>query len=299
MNATTHLSLHQFGQTPSACRNVQHEIIERLRHVELKKSAELRRTQAGLAALRAIVEMPDTTERKQAAEKLRVTNAEVERFAYQVAHDLKSPLMTIKTFLGYLEKDIKPNESESVAKDLGFIRGAADKMERMLGELLKLARFGHSGSSPVEVPLQEIVKEALSLVAGQIAEREVEVTVTQKPIWLTGDRSRLVGAYQNLVDNAVKFLGDQPNPRIEIGWEPEGNENVFFVRDNGKGIDPRQHVNVFGLFEKLDASAPGSGMGLALVKRIVQVHGGRIWVESDGLGQGSSFRFTLAETRIL
>ena len=147
--------------------------------------------------------------------------------------------------------------------------------------------------------MQEIVKEALSLVAGQIAEREVEVTVTQKPIWLTGDRSRLVGAYQNLVDNAVKFLGDQPNPRIEIGWEPEGNENVFFVRDNGKGIDPRQHVNVFGLFEKLDASAPGSGMGLALVKRIVQVHGGRIWVESDGLGQGSSFRFTLAETRIL
>jgi signal transduction histidine kinase len=151
----------------------------------------------------------------------------------------------------------------------------------------------------VEVPLQEIVREARRLVAGQIAERGVRVEVTSEPIVLHGDRPRLVEVFQNLLDNAVKFLGDQPEPRIEIGAEQEGGEIVLFVRDNGKGIDPRHKSKLFGLFEKLDPGTPGSGIGLAMVRRIVEIHGGKIHAHSDGPGKGTTFRFTLDKTFLL
>ena len=238
----------------------------------------------------------DVTERKKAEEMLHKKNAEIERFTYMVSHDLKSPLVTIKTFLGYLEEDLKTNKAESAAKDLGFIHGAADKMERLLNDLLEFARIGHQMVAPVRLPLQEVVGEALDLVAGQIAGRGVQIEATKEPVWLHGDRSRLVQIFQNLVDNAVKFLGDQPTPRIEIGTEQEGGEIVLFVRDNGKGIDPRHQQKLFGLFEKLDSGTPGSGIGLATVRRIVEAHGGKIRVQSDGTGKGATFRFTLAKT---
>ena len=239
----------------------------------------------------------DITGRKQMEESLEKKAAEMERFTYTVSHDLKSPLVTIKTFLGYLEKDLNDQKSERATKDLGFIHGAADKMGELLNELLKLARVGYNQNEMEQVSLQEVVQEALALVAGQIAERGVQVEVTQEQVWLTGDRLRLVEIFQNLLDNAVKFLGDQPKPRIEIGWEQGGDVLRIFVRDNGKGIDPRHQDKVFGLFQKLDPSAPGSGMGLALVRRIVEMHGGKISVQSGGLGQGTTFRFTLAKLK--
>jgi len=240
----------------------------------------------------------DITMRKQMEEELEKKTAEMERFTYTVSHDLKSPLVTIKTFLGYLEKDLNNQKSERATKDLEFIHGAADKMVDLLNELLKLARVGYNKNEMEQVSLQEVVREALSLVAGQIAERGVQVEVTQEQVWLTGDRPRLVELFQNLLDNAVKFLGDQPKPQIEIGWEQVGDELRIFVRDNGKGIDPRYQNKVFGLFHKLDPNAPGSGMGLALVRRIVEMHGGKISVQSGGLGQGATFRFTLAKTQL-
>jgi signal transduction histidine kinase len=150
---------------------------------------------------------------------------------------------------------------------------------------------------PEEVPLQVVVKDALDMVAGALIQKGVEVVVTKEPIMLCGDRTRLVEVFQNLVDNAIKFMGDQPTPRVEIGVEKTGDESVFFVRDNGMGIDPRYQPKVFGLFEKYDPGTKGSGIGLALVKRIVEVHGGKIWVESAGVGKGATFRFTLAKTQ--
>jgi len=246
----------------------------------------------------------DITERKRAEEALREMHQELEkrneeltRFIYAVSHDLKSPLVTIKTFLGYLEQDAQNKNEERMDQDLTYIRTAADKMSQLLDELLDLSRVGRMIHPPVETPLQSIVQEALDLVAGQIVERGVEVKVTEEPIMIYGDRPRLVEVFQNLVDNAVKFMGDQPNPRVEIGVEGAGEELVLFVRDNGIGIDLRYQPKLFGLFEKLDPRSEGGGIGLALVWRIVEVHGGRIWVESEGLGKGACFRFTLAGTR--
>ncbi len=110
---------------------------------------------------------------------------------------------------------------------------------------------------------------------------------------LFGDRPRLVEIWQNLVENAVKYMGEQPAPRLTIGLERQGEETVFFVCDNGMGIDPRYHDKIFGIFEKLDPKSEGTGIGLAIVKRIVELYQGKIWVESAGLGQGACFRFTL------
>jgi signal transduction histidine kinase len=107
----------------------------------------------------------------------------------------------------------------------------------------------------------------------------------------------LVEVFQNLVDNAAKFMGDEPAPRIEIGSEQAGDETVLYVRDNGIGIDPQALPTMFALFKKRDPETEGTGAGLALVRRIVELHGGRVWMESEGPGKGTTFRFTLAQTR--
>jgi signal transduction histidine kinase len=231
----------------------------------------------------------------QSAEELQDKNAELERFLYAASHDLKSPVVTIRTFLGYLEKDIAAGDAGRIEKDMKFMRSATDKMAQLLDELLDISRVGRVIIPPVRVTVQGLVDEALIAVAGGIAAHGVTLTVSDPDVTVFGDRIRLAEIWQNLIDNAVKFMGSQKEPRIEIGVETRGAETVFFVRDNGVGIDPRYHEKVFGLFEKLDPRAEGSGMGLALVKRIVELYKGRIWVESPGTGQGACFFFTLPE----
>ena len=237
----------------------------------------------------------DITERRQREAELQQKTDELTRFTYTVSHDLKSPLVTIKTFLGFLDEDLRMQDHERIAKDIGFMRNAADKMTRLLDELIELSRIGRVVNAPVDVTLQALVKEALDLVAGRITERGVAVQVTEVPVTLHGDRSRLIEVFQNLLDNAVKFMGDQAQPRIAIEVEDTGKELVVVVTDNGIGIDPRHIHKLFGLFEKLDPGADGTGIGLALIKRIIEFHGGRIWVESPGLGRGTTFRFTVAD----
>jgi signal transduction histidine kinase len=234
-------------------------------------------------------------ERKRSEDELRQRNAELERFTYTVSHDLKSPVVTISAFLGYLEADMKNGDQERIGKDIGYIRTAADKMGLLLGELLEFLRVGWVISNPVWVDLQDLVQEALQLVAGPISRRRVRIDAPVKRIMLFGDRTRLVELFQNLVENAVKYMGDQASPLIGIGAERMAGETVMFVRDNGMGIDQRYRENIFGMFNKLDVASEGSGLGLALVKRIVEMYGGRIWVESEGegTGNGSCFRFTL------
>lgn len=237
----------------------------------------------------------DITARKKRQAELATKSEELERFTYAISHDLKSPLVTVTTFLGFLEADIARGDAEKVRQDSDFIRTAAEKMSQLLGELLEMSRLGRVVNPPVATTFREIVDEALGLVAGQIATRGVQVVVSDDELALTGDRPRLVEIWQNLIDNAVKFAGDATAPCIEVGVEGNGPDAVFFVRDNGVGIDPRFQGKVFTLFEKLDPALPGTGLGLALVKRIVELNGGTISLSSPGKGHGTCFRFTLPD----
>jgi PAS domain S-box-containing protein len=242
----------------------------------------------------------DISERKRLEQALHESNlelqrknTELERFLYTASHDLKSPVVTVRTFLGFLEQDIAAGDAGRMAKDINFIRGAADKMAQLLDDLLEISRIGRISSLPVQVMFHDLVADARAAVAGRIAERGVKVQVEDRNLLLFGDRVRLAEVLQNLLDNACKFMGDQKAPHIEVSFEVRGAETVFFVRDNGIGVDPRHQAKVFGLFEKLDAQAEGTGIGLSLAKRIVEMYGGRIWVESSGVGRGACFYFTL------
>jgi PAS domain S-box-containing protein len=234
-------------------------------------------------------------EREALIHELEAKNAELERFAYTVSHDLKSPLITIRGFLSFVEQDAVAGNLDRVRSDVARISDAVEKMQRLLNELLELSRVGRVMSPPQSVSLAALAKEAASLVAGRLRDNRVVVVIPEGLPDVWGDRARLVEVMQNLIDNAAKFMGEQPQPRIEVGARRDPDELVLYVRDNGKGIDPRFRDRVFGLFEKLDPESDGSGVGLALVKRIVDLHKGRVWVESEGLGQGTTVCFTLPE----
>jgi PAS domain S-box-containing protein len=236
----------------------------------------------------------DITERVRKEKELKQKNEDITRFSYAVSHDLKSPLVTIHTFLGYLMEDMEKSDSVRVERDLGYIRNAAEKMGKLLDELTEFSRIGRKDNPHTSFKLQEIAGDALKMCAGRINQRGVTVQITGEPLILSGDRKRLVEVFQNLVDNAVKFMGNQEHPCIEIGIERVDGTTALFVRDNGMGVEPKYQGLLFNLFEKLNPSTEGTGMGLALVKRIIEVHGGRIWVYSEGTGKGSTFYFTLA-----
>jgi signal transduction histidine kinase len=201
--------------------------------------------------------------------------------------------VTIDGFLRYIEKDIASGNMERFKVDMQRVQGAVNKMQRLLMELLELSRIGRMSNEMVTVPFEEIIREAMEAVHGRLETSGVRTVIQSGLPSVVGDRPRLVEVMQNLIDNAAKYIGHQKEPFIEIGMRGmENDKPIFFVKDNGMGIDPKHHNRIFELFNKLEATTEGTGVGLALVKRIIEVHGGRIWVESES-GQGSSFYFTL------
>lgn len=231
-------------------------------------------------------------EREEVIQQLSRKNQELDRFAIRVSHDLKTPLITLAGFLGYLEKDIKDGDFERAVKDFSQINDAAKTMGKFVDELLDLSRVGRITNPPTDVSFDEIVQDALKAADGLLKAKQVQVEIDAGFPSVHVDRARIVQVMQNLIVNAVKFMGDQPNPIIRIGFEEIDDKHIFFIQDNGIGIATENQERIFELFSKLDASTEGTGIGLGLVKRIVEVHNGRIWVESE-LGKGSTFKFTL------
>lgn len=235
----------------------------------------------------------DITERKAAETALQRKNEEMEQFIYSVSHDLKSPLITIESFLGILQKKLPAGHNDGIDTAISYIGSAARKMTQLLEALLQLSRVGRMDNPAQTIACTTLIEDCTRALSGIIARRGVEVRLAATGIRLHGDLLRLGQIWQNLLENAVKYMGGQPQPCIEVGADEKEGETVFYVRDNGMGIDPAQQERIFHIFTQLDPESDGSGLGLALVKKIVERYDGRIWVESTGAGQGSCFRFTL------
>lgn len=235
----------------------------------------------------------DVTAQKKYEKELKNKNEELERFTYTVSHDLKSPLVTIKGFVGMLEQDIANQNEANIADDINRIKSATDKMTSLLSDLLQLSRVGRIINPPVFVSMNTIINDAVELVSGLLNERNVNVIISKDLPDVYVDKQRIVEVWQNLIENAVKFLGEQQKPEILINYYKEDTKFIFSILDNGVGIDRKYFNTVFGLFNKLDNKSEGTGIGLALVRRIVEVHGGEIWVESEGLGKGAKFSFSI------
>lgn len=234
-----------------------------------------------------------TTELRVANRELEAKNAELERFAYTASHDLKSPIITIRGFLGHLEKDAMSGNTMRLKQDVARISDAADKMYALLNDLLELSRIGRVLNPSEQIDVHELIDAAIQLVSGRLEENKVKVELLPFAETVYGDRRRLIEVFQNLLDNAAKFTKARSAPLVEIGYDGDmGGMPVFHVRDNGVGIASEHYERIFGLFNKLDVNIDGTGVGLAIVKRIVELHGGKIWVESE-VGNGTAFYFTL------
>jgi len=237
-------------------------------------------------------------QRQELIDELENKNAELERFTYTVSHDLKSPLVTITGFLGFLEMDALSGNKDRVKVSINRIAGAAKKMQNLLNDLLELSRIGRLMNTPEGVPFNEIVYEAIDHVRGNLDDVDASIEIQSELPIVHGDRIRLVEVIQNLVENSIKYLNPRTRLHIEIGAAGYNEKGcpIFFVRDNGIGIDPQYHERIFGLFNKLDVQSEGTGIGLSLVKRIIEVHNGSIWVESK-TGKGATFFFTLPSSQ--
>ncbi|MDD5144222.1 response regulator [Methanoregula sp.] len=222
-------------------------------------------------------------------------NEELARFTYTVSHELKNPLITVKGFAGMIEADLsreKPDK-ETLRNHARRISAAVDTLDSLLTDLLRLSRAGQSTYHSGPVELRSIVDEAASILAPPLAENRVRLEIAPDLPVVSADRDRMREVFICLIENAIRFRDSGNDPVIGIGMDRESGEQIFFVRDNGTGIEPQYLERVFRLFEKLNATTPGTGVGLPIARKIIEAHGGKLWAESEGLGKGTTFRFTL------
>jgi PAS domain S-box-containing protein len=241
----------------------------------------------------------DITERKQAedalaqrAQELARSNAELEQFAYVASHDLQEPLRMMASFARLLEKRHRGQLDADADEFIAYIVDGATRMQRLIGDLLAYSRVGRRGKEFAPTDCTAVVEAACANLRAAIEESGAAVACGPLPTVIADD-VQLVQFFQNLIGNAIKFRGDRPI-QVRVGAERWGHEWRFWVRDNGIGIEPQHRERIFLIFQRLHGRAqyPGTGIGLAICQRIVERHGGRIWVESEP-GQGSTFYFTL------
>jgi PAS domain S-box-containing protein len=234
----------------------------------------------------------DVTDRLRAETNLMRSNHDLEQFAYVISHDLQEPLRTVTTALQMFERKHKGKFDEASDELIQFAVDGAKKMKALIHDLLAYSRLNTRGHPFDWVDLREVVHQSIANLRSLIEERGTTITLDDMPS-IYGDPSQLVQLFQNLIGNAVKF-GPAVSPEVYISVQPNGCEWVFSIRDNGIGIQETHFDRIFVIFQQLDKKNPfeGTGIGLAIVKKIVQRHHGRIWVESE-VGVGSTFYFAL------
>ncbi len=253
------------------------------REIRERKRAE-QKLSATLAGLEQRVE--------QRTAELAKRNAELERFACVASHDLQEPLRVVSGYVHLLAKRHGNQLDAEAVEFITFATNAVKRMQELIDDLLTYSRVGRGLADPEAVDTEECVEYSLQNLRRTIEDAQARIVRGPLP-HVPGARSELTQLFQNLIGNAVKYRGDRP-PRIEINARADGQFWLFSVRDNGIGIEPQYYERIFDLFQRLHHSDEyqGTGIGLALCKKIVEQYGGRIWVESEP-EQGSTFLFTL------
>jgi signal transduction histidine kinase len=229
---------------------------------------------------------------KKKSQELADSNAELERFAFVAAHDLKGPMIGIEGHIQRLKRRHGDKLDADAEKIIGYVLDGVDRMKALINDLLAYARAGAQTDNLKVVNVNQVIERALSNIHGEIEEQKATVTHGPLPDIRAND-IQMVQLLQNLIGNGIKFHGEEP-PRVHISVRQEDNEWIFSVADNGIGIDPDNAERIFEIFKRLHSTAqyPGTGIGLAICKKIVERHGGRIWAES-GPGKGTIFFFTI------
>jgi signal transduction histidine kinase len=228
------------------------------------------------------------------AEALARSNSELQQFAYVASHDLQEPLRTISSYVQLLARRYKSQLDGDANEFIGFAVEGTKRMQNLINDLLSLSRVGTRGLELAPIDCGEVLKESLANLQAALTESGAEVTYDSLPT-VMADKPQLAQLFQNLVGNALKFHSGNA-PKIHISCQPNGKECTIAVKDNGIGIDPRHAERIFQVFQRLHdrEKYAGTGIGLAICKKIVERHGGHIWVESQP-GEGATFLFNLAK----
>ncbi len=252
--------------------------------------------------LRSIGTVQEVTERKQAEQvlqqktrELERSNAELEQFAYVTSHDLRQPLRMVNGYVQMLERRLAEKLDNETREMMHFVTDGAKRMDQMLVSLLDYSRVGRKGEPLALMNSRDAVEEALHFLEPAIHEAQATVGVSGDWPRVMVSRNEFTRLWQNLIGNAIKYRVEGRAPHIDVTVRTEGTGWYFCVADNGIGIDPMQFDRLFKVFQRLHARGQyeGYGIGLAVARKIVERHGGHIWVESDGAGQGCRFCFTL------
>jgi PAS domain S-box-containing protein len=233
----------------------------------------------------------DISQRKEAERQLEVVNKELESFSYSVSHDLRAPLRSILGYMHFLTEGYSSQLDADGNRLLATIKRNADKMNTLIEELLRFARLGKQEVEKLEVDSRSMVKNVIQSLGDPV--KKVDVNIGELPR-VMGDVELLTQVWMNLLSNAVKYSSKKEQPCIEVGSLPGENEHIFFVKDNGAGFDMRYAERLFEVFQRMHTSKDfeGTGIGLSIVKRIINRHGGRVWAEAK-VQEGATFYFSL------
>jgi PAS domain S-box-containing protein len=229
--------------------------------------------------------------------ELKTRNLDLEQFNYAVSHDLKSPLITINGFLWKLQKDIKNNEAEKIARDIDVISDSVTKVHSLLDDMLNYSKISYKESMECDVQIPDVIDMVNRLIRGEYCDQSEKIMLHADLPVVRADKSALIEVYLNIITNAIKYQSPDRDLLLEIGSSNEDKENhILFVKDNGIGMDPAYTEKIFKMFQRLNADSLGNGIGLSIAQSIITKHGGKMWAESEGLDKGSTFFISLPKT---